>query len=220
MTEGMHGWLSAWKDYRVVAEEYRELDNERVVALVHFSGRGQTSGLELRQMRSNGAILFYVRGGKVTRLVAYHDREHALADLGLAPEAGSMSEENLAVVREIYRAFADHRFPAEYLAEEFAWETHPDQPGAGTYRGHEAVRAYFRDWVGGWHDVKSNVERLIDREDQVVALIHGSYRLSTQGLPIEDHYAHVWTLHEGKAVHARATGRTPEELGFRINPTN
>jgi hypothetical protein len=43
----------------------------------------------------------------------------------------------------------------------------------------------FRAWVGGWHDVKSNVERLIDRGDQVVALIHGSYRLSLDGQPLE-----------------------------------
>jgi hypothetical protein len=66
-----------------------------------------------------------------------------------------MSEANLAVVREIYRAFAEHRFPAEYLADEFAWETAPEIPGAGTYSGHEAVRAYFRDWVGGWQQVAS-----------------------------------------------------------------
>ena len=143
------------------------------------------------------------------------------ASISLGPReanvhASNMSEENLAVVREIYGAFADHRFPADCLAEEFSWETHPEQPGAGTYRGLEAVRAYFRDWVGGWHDVQSNVEQLIDRGDQVIALINGSYRLSPEGQPIEDHYAHVWTLHEGKAVHARATGRSPEELGFRI----
>jgi uncharacterized protein len=128
-----------------------------------------------------------------------------------------VSEDNLAVVREIYRAFADHRFPAEYLADEFAWETNPELPGAGTYSGHGAVRAYFRDWVGGWREVESNVERLIDRGDQIVALIHGRYRLSPDGEPLESRYAHVWTLREGKAVHARATGgRTFEELGFRL----
>ena len=54
--------------------------------LVHAYGRGKTSGLELGQVQAKGAGLFHIRGGKVTRYVIYFDREHALADLGLAPE--------------------------------------------------------------------------------------------------------------------------------------
>lgn len=50
----------------------------------YHHGRGKTSGLELGQMRSEGTTLFHVRGGKVTKLVMYVDRERALADLGLA----------------------------------------------------------------------------------------------------------------------------------------
>jgi ketosteroid isomerase-like protein len=76
--------LSAWEDFRTEAEEYRELDNERVLVLIRATGRGKTSGLELGQMGSKGAVLFHVRGGKVTRLVSYMDGQNALADLGLA----------------------------------------------------------------------------------------------------------------------------------------
>jgi hypothetical protein len=39
--------------------------------LVHWSGRGKTSGVELDQMRTKGASLFHVRDGNVTRLVLY-----------------------------------------------------------------------------------------------------------------------------------------------------
>ena len=83
MAEGIRDWLSAWEDARAAADEYRELDDERVLALVHFSGRGKTSGLELGPLSPKGAFLFYVRGGKVTRFVRYLDRERAFADLGL-----------------------------------------------------------------------------------------------------------------------------------------
>ena len=89
LAEGFRDYLSAWKGYGVEADELRELDGERVLVLVHRSERGKTSGLELGQMASQGAGLFHLRGGKVTRLVAYFDREHALAELGLAPQAQS-----------------------------------------------------------------------------------------------------------------------------------
>ena len=78
---------SAWKDARFLVDEYSEVDPERILVLAHYSGRGKTSGLEVAQMRAKGAHLLRVRDGRVTRLVAYWDRERALADLGLAPEA-------------------------------------------------------------------------------------------------------------------------------------
>jgi ketosteroid isomerase-like protein len=89
MTEGFRDFLSAWEELGGEAEEYRELDGERVLALFHRSGRGKTSGLDLGQLRSNAAALFHVRNGKVTRLVLYLDADRALADLGHAPEGGS-----------------------------------------------------------------------------------------------------------------------------------
>jgi ketosteroid isomerase-like protein len=89
MTESFRDFLGAWKNFRAEVEEYRELDDERVLVLIRYSGRGKRSGLELDQMRAKGATLYNVRGGKVTRIVTYFDRERAFADLDLAPEAGS-----------------------------------------------------------------------------------------------------------------------------------
>jgi ketosteroid isomerase-like protein len=83
-------FLTEWEGYRLGAEEYRELDGERVLVLVRASGgRGRISGLELGQQGGGGATLIHLRDGKVTRLVVYFVRDSALADLGLAPDAGS-----------------------------------------------------------------------------------------------------------------------------------
>jgi ketosteroid isomerase-like protein len=83
MAEAWRGLLSAWKDLRVLAEEYRELDDERVLVLDRFSGQGRASGLDVGEIRTEGAQMFQIRGGKVIKNVAYADRDHALADLGL-----------------------------------------------------------------------------------------------------------------------------------------
>ena len=82
MAETWREALNTFEELRSEADEYRALDKERVLMLVHFSGRGKTSGLELGGTEMKGANLFRVRDGKVTRL--YWDRERAFADVGLS----------------------------------------------------------------------------------------------------------------------------------------
>jgi ketosteroid isomerase-like protein len=86
--EGLRESLTAFRDFRIEADEYRELDDERVLVYVHWGGRGRASGVELDQMSTRGAHLFQVRGREVTRLVVYYDRERAFADLDLPPQTG------------------------------------------------------------------------------------------------------------------------------------
>jgi ketosteroid isomerase-like protein len=87
MADIWRNWLRAWKDFHADADGYREVDGERVLVLLRYSGRGNPGGMEV--MPTEAASLFHVRDGKVTRLVLYLDRERALADLGLAPEVSS-----------------------------------------------------------------------------------------------------------------------------------
>jgi ketosteroid isomerase-like protein len=75
--------LSAWQDVHVGADEYRVIDDDTILVTDRFTGRGRTSGLELAD-RTQGATLWRVRGGRVTRLVIYRNRDRALADLGLS----------------------------------------------------------------------------------------------------------------------------------------
>ena len=81
--KGFRGFLSAWEEHRIEVDEYRELEPDRFLVLAHYTGRGKTSGLELGEMRTKVAHVVEVRGGKVTRFVAYFDHKRALADLGL-----------------------------------------------------------------------------------------------------------------------------------------
>jgi ketosteroid isomerase-like protein len=90
IAEGFREFASTWDQLRSEAEEYRELDDERVLVLTHLSGgRGKASGLDVAQLRTEGAAVFHVREDKVTRYVVWFNRENAFADLGLAPDADS-----------------------------------------------------------------------------------------------------------------------------------
>jgi ketosteroid isomerase-like protein len=80
MRERMRNLFGALRDVRAEAEEYRELDAERVLVLTKVSARGKTSGLPVGEQ---GAELFEIHDRKVTRIVVYNDRDRALADLGL-----------------------------------------------------------------------------------------------------------------------------------------
>ena len=85
MAEGWRAFLGAWEEFRGGAvADVHELDDERVLALNTFSGRGKGSGLDVGQTPVRAATVFHVRAGKVTRLLVYFERERAFADLGLA----------------------------------------------------------------------------------------------------------------------------------------
>ena len=75
--------LGAWEDFRVHADEYREVDDERVLTVHRRSGRFKTSGIELTEVGGRGAAVWHIHDGKVTRVVGYWDSDRAFADLGL-----------------------------------------------------------------------------------------------------------------------------------------
>jgi hypothetical protein len=87
MATGWREFLTAWAEYRVQPDEYRDLGGDLVLVLVRAGGHGKASGVDLGLTgERGGANLFHITNGKVTRLFVYFNRDRALADLGLAPE--------------------------------------------------------------------------------------------------------------------------------------
>jgi ketosteroid isomerase-like protein len=83
MAKAWRDRLSAWEDIRGNVDEYRELDEERVLVLQRRTGRAKASGIELGEIGTEGASVFHIRDGEVIQLAVYWDRERALRDLGL-----------------------------------------------------------------------------------------------------------------------------------------
>jgi ketosteroid isomerase-like protein len=84
MTQITNELVSAYDDFSVTAQDYREIDERRVLVLVQFRGQTKASGLELGQIASRNASVLDIEHGTVRRLALYWDRDRALTDLGLA----------------------------------------------------------------------------------------------------------------------------------------
>ena len=88
IAEAWRDLLAAWDGWRPQHDEYRALDEARVLVLWQSSARGKASGIEASEVWTNGAAVFTIQDDKVTRLVHYFHRDLALADLGLGPDEG------------------------------------------------------------------------------------------------------------------------------------
>jgi ketosteroid isomerase-like protein len=83
MAEAWGGMLRAWENLRAVPDEFRELDDDRVLVLLRNQGRGRGSGIDVGEISVKAANVFTIRDGKVTSLTLYWDRDRAISDLGL-----------------------------------------------------------------------------------------------------------------------------------------
>jgi hypothetical protein len=83
MHEAFSDWIGVFRDWTVRANDYIELDRDRVLVTFNSTALGRRSGPEGERLRSDGATLFELRDQRVTRIVQYHEQNHAFADLGL-----------------------------------------------------------------------------------------------------------------------------------------
>ena len=200
--------LSAWDNYRPEAEDYRELDGDRVLVLIRFRGRGKTSGLDLERMRPKGATLFHVHGGKVTKIVQYLNRDRALADLGLAraPGAQDQSVENAEIVRRAFEAVGRKPKPDfETINALF----HPDHRFTSLISEVEgrgfAGAGGFREWLGDIAETFDAWGFRVDRlqaidDDRVLLCTVFSARGRGGGVPIERRSAAIVTVQGGQVI--------------------
>jgi ketosteroid isomerase-like protein len=123
-----------------------------------------------------------------------------------------MSAENVEIVRELLESFQqrDHERAFDFYDPEIEWDTtehreaNPDI--AGVYRGHDGVRAYWRNWLGAWKDLDFDIQDIVDAGDEVVALIRNQRQwgrhsgIETALAP----YGLVFTFRDGKVVRWRS----------------
>jgi uncharacterized protein len=89
-----------------------------------------------------------------------------------------MSQENVEIVRALYDTFNGGGAEAvrKLLDPDVAFKEPPEQPGATTFHGVDAVIEGFGKWSENWESHRIEPERLTDLGDRVLALEHHKLR--------------------------------------------
>lgn len=118
-----------------------------------------------------------------------------------------MSEENVKIVRDLLEAFArrDHERAFDFYDPDIEWDASQQDvvlDARSVYRGHEGVRAYWRRWLSAWTDLQFEIEDVVDRGDEVVALIRNQRQWGRHsGIETEvPPYGIVFSFRDGKVV--------------------
>ena len=107
-----------------------------------------------------------------------------------------MSQENVEIVRAIYKAWADDQSAAPFIHKDLEYVNPPDAVETGTRFGRHHLRR-----VGEvFPDVRIEPERYIDAGDDVVVIGTMVGRGSGSGAQAHRRQGYVWTIAGGKAV--------------------
>lgn len=115
-----------------------------------------------------------------------------------------LEQENTQRVKDGYAAFLRGDIPAvlDILADDTEWVSPgpADVPGTGTFRGKQAVLAFFGTLGESVEFQVFDPHEFIAQGDKVVALIHIESTDRRNGRKTVGHAAHVWTFADGKVA--------------------
>jgi ketosteroid isomerase-like protein len=83
------------------------------------------------------------------------------------------------------------------LPDDFEWVV-PRHPDGGVLRGSGAVADFFRDWIDQWEEPATSWTLEQTGPETVLALATTTGRGRASGVPVEMHFAQVWTFHDGR----------------------
>jgi uncharacterized protein len=119
-----------------------------------------------------------------------------------------MSEENVEVVKRVYEASAQ-RDPDAVLAtydHDVEWDVSRSHMarlvGEGVYRGHDGLRRFFRAYHDAWESISYSYDELIDAGEKVISVDVERARGKLSGADVELTQYGVWTIRDGKVLHA------------------
>ena len=113
-----------------------------------------------------------------------------------------MSEENVEIVRAIFKAWED-RDPEAALTR-FHPDVEVDMTGAkasaidiGSDRGHDGLGRVISKFTSAWEDLRWEPEVFIDTGDTVIVWLRAFAKGRESGVPVNTRFVSVYTFRDG-----------------------
>lgn len=115
------------------------------------------------------------------------------------------ADENTRLAQSAYEAFGrgDMAALAEVMADDIEWVSPgdpADDPNAGTFKGKEAVLAWFGGLASTLEFTTFEPREFIAQNDKLVSLVYAEATVRDTGRAVINPEAHVWTFRDGKVA--------------------
>jgi uncharacterized protein len=200
-------WLESWETYDAEVEAFVDLQ-DRVVALVHHRGRARGSGVEIDH---RGALVNTVRDGKIAHYQPFTHVDQALEAAGLAD--GGMWDAAIQRILAGYEAWNRRDVDALTKLFDSDMEFVPiSQSIMPAFRGREGMEGFAAASADAWEEfVFAPIAFMPLRDRLLVDLeVRGVGRES--GIALEEHWAHVYTIQDGRVARFHAFRSRDEAL--------
>jgi ketosteroid isomerase-like protein len=126
-----------------------------------------------------------------------------------------MGDANIETLKRGYDALnrGDLSVVLELLDPDIAWHEPAPSPEAGAHRGRDSFERFLRGWLESFDGFRVEPERVVERGDELVAVVRQTGTGRSSGLQVETRLAHVWTVANGKAVRWEAVVEPEAVLG-------
>ncbi|MBA2479911.1 MAG: nuclear transport factor 2 family protein [Planctomycetes bacterium] len=112
-----------------------------------------------------------------------------------------MSQENVEIVRGIYRATGPEEDFYAILDEDIEWDaTNTRAPDAGVYRGLPAFKRAYGAWRSAWDCYEVTADEVMEAGDSVVAITRQRGRGRQSGISVDQPMVAVYTFRNRKVV--------------------
>jgi ketosteroid isomerase-like protein len=109
------------------------------------------------------------------------------------------------LVRRAYTALAERDFEtlSELAVPDFELDITDRVLNPASYRGEQGLRQFLAEVDELWESMDMKIERLVERDDEVLALLLVDIKGRGSGLELQDRIAQRWTARDGKFVRMR-----------------